>query len=393
MSSSNRVRVAIIPEVTYGVTPAVGNFSTARFTSESLSGTPETTESQTIRVDRMSSGQVVTNLTVGGGLNMELAKDSVIDSLLQSAMFNTWVTPGIVTATLTIDVAAKTLTRDAGDFAVDVRVGDFLTLSGFTETANNTQVVVTSINSATEIGIVGDGLVDDATGTDFKVADYLEIGTTQNAFSMEKAFLDITTKAINYRGQIVNELAIDTTHGSIVTANFSFMGNGYDVVSNAVDFMTNARTISDPATTNSLNGSVDMPFVTSSMNAINMTEADFCINGVNLTLNNNLFARNCIGLAAPKGYGEGTANISVGINAYLSDNDWEALSKKLTQEPFAVSYILKNGGGFYAFYLPAIQVSFDDPNSGGQSQDVMIDMSGVAKVGSNGESALRIYRS
>jgi len=392
MSSSNRCRVTLIPESTYGETPVAGNFSTARFVSEALSGTPETTESQTIRTDRQSSGQVVTNLTVGGAVNMELAKDPVIDSLLQSAMYSTWVTPALVTVGLSLNATANTLTRDAGDFAVGVRVGDFLTLSGFTTTANNTQVLVTSINSALEIGIIGDGLVTDATGTGFKVLDNLSIGTTINSFSMEKAFLDLTTKAINYKGQIVSVVALDVTHGSIVTSNFTFMGNDYEPVSASGDFMTNGRTISAPATTNSLNGSVDMPFVASNVNSVNMTEADFCINGVKLSINNNLYARNCIGLAAPKSYGEGVAQISVSINAYLGDTSWSMLAKKLSQASFSLAFILKNAGGSYAFYLPAIQVTFDDPASAGQNQDVMIDMNGVGKVGSSGESALRIYK-
>jgi len=43
--------------------------------------------------------------------------------------------------------------------------------------------------------------------------------------------------------------------------------------------------------------------------------------------------------------------------------------------------------------MPAVQVSFDDPASGGQNQDVLISMTGTAKVGDAGESALTIYKS
>ena len=91
MSSSNQVRVAFIEETVYGETPAAGNFIQARFTSDALSGTPDTVESQQIRVDRLSSGQVLTGLTVGGALNYELAKENSIDTLFEGAMFNTWV--------------------------------------------------------------------------------------------------------------------------------------------------------------------------------------------------------------------------------------------------------------------------------------------------------------
>ena len=143
MSSSNSVRVAVIEEETYGVTPAVGNFDTARFTSESLSGTPETTESQQIRTDRQSSGQIVTGLTVGGDLNFELAAGDVIDLLMKGAMMkDSWTTSAAVNVDLEIDATAKTLTRSAGDFNSDVAVGDMVTLSGFADSNNNTQIMI-----------------------------------------------------------------------------------------------------------------------------------------------------------------------------------------------------------------------------------------------------------
>ena len=40
MSSSNLELLAAIKETVYGVTPAVGDFSTIRYTSETLSGNP-----------------------------------------------------------------------------------------------------------------------------------------------------------------------------------------------------------------------------------------------------------------------------------------------------------------------------------------------------------------
>src|ERR1043165_7236204 len=110
MSSSNLVRLAFIEEVEYGVAPT-GNFQTARFTSESLSGTPETTESQQIRTDRMSGGQVVVGLTVGGEMNFELAKEDALDNFLESAMHSEWDEADAVTVSLAIDASAKTLTR------------------------------------------------------------------------------------------------------------------------------------------------------------------------------------------------------------------------------------------------------------------------------------------
>lgn len=395
MSSSNNVRIASIKETVYGVTPAAGNFKSARFVSESLSGSPETTESALIRTDRQSSGQVVTGLTVGGAINLELAYDSLINEWLEGAMFNSWQTSLAVNADLTIATTGGTITRAAGDWNTDVRVGDIITLTGFSNSVNNTQVMVSSIDSATVIKFVGpEAIVDEVgTGNTFKVADYLEIGNknTRTSFSLEKAFLDLTNKAINYRGQLVNTMNLNIAYGSIVSASFEFSGNDYEPVGAAVDFMTNGRTIDNAATTNPMNGSIDMPFIAND-SAGTLDESTFCIQSVELNLNNNLSAQNCIGKAAPQDYSEGTAQITVNLSAYLADENWNLIAKKLSQDPIQFGFMVKNNGGYYGFYLPAVQLSFNDPQSQGQNQDVILNTSGVAKVGANGESALRIYK-
>lgn len=394
MSSSNLVEVVLLRETDYGVTPPVGDFQTARFVSEGLSGTAETTESQQIRTDRMSSGQVVTSLTVGGDLSFEVAKEPVLDTLLASAMQNEWVTSPAVTTDMDIDADAKTITRGAGDFTGEVRVGDFVTLSGFVNDENNVQVMVAQIVSSTVMRYVGPVtmITESAGGTVFKVADYLEIGINKQSFSMQKRFLDLSDKAINYRGMVVSDLELDVAYGEIVKGSATFSGNDYVPVDDSADFMTDGRTVTDSATTNSLNGSVDMPLIASS--AVGTLDAvSFCIQKLNLKLGNNLSTQNCIGKAAPKDYSLGTAKVGVSLSAYLADNNWSMLAKKLSQEAFSLGFQIKNLDGWYGFYLPALQVSFDDPSSQGQNQDVTLDMEGAGKVGTNGESTLVIYRS
>jgi len=393
LSSSNQVRIALIKETTYGVTPGAGNFETARFTSESLSGTPETTESQTIRTDRLSSGQVVTGLTVSGDVSMELAKEDALDLMMESSMQSSWASDTPIAVDLTMSATADTLTRASGDWNTDVVVGDVLTLTSFTDTNNNTQVMVTVINSATEIAIVGpDTLVDEVgTGTSFVVADKISIGTTQSSMSVEKSFQDLTTKAINYRGMLAGNMNLNVNYGEIANVSFTMQGNDHEPVSAAADFMTDGRTLNASATTNSLNGSIDMPFVANALTGT-LDDTTFCIQSVELSLNNNDTARTCIGEAAPDSYSSGTAQIGVSISAYLADDNWAAMASKLSQVPFSLGFMVKNADGFYGFFLPAVQISFDDPSSAGANQDIILEMGGVAKVGASGESSLTIYR-
>jgi hypothetical protein len=134
-----------------------------------------------------------------------------------------------------------------------------------------------------------------------------------------------------------------------------------------------------------------MPFITTNATGVYSSDG-LDIQSIGININNNLTPTNVIGNIAPKDYTPGTAQVEVSLMAYLTDPSWDMLAKKLTQEPFAVGFMVKNAGGFYGFYMPEVQVTFDDPSSGGQNQDVMFDASGVAKVGTGGLSALRIFR-
>lgn len=394
MSSGNLVRLAVIAESTYGVTPGAGNFQSARFTSEALSGTPGTVVSQQIRTDRMSSGQVVTEVEVGGEMAFELAKENMLESFMESAMYSTWQSQAQVTVDLTIDTTLKKLSRASGDWSSTLEVGDFLTLSGFAAAGNNVVVMVAAIIDADELTYVGpEGMSDETgSGTAYKRADKLEIGTTKKSFTIEKTFLDLTEKAIAYRGMIVATMELNVAFGELVTGTFTFMGNDYETFDDADNFPTDGRTINAQATTTTFNGSVDMPFFASSVSG-NLQEAGLDIQSISMNFNNNLTPINVIGELAAKDFSPGTAQVELGITAYLSDEAWETLPKKLTQESFALGFLVKNAGGWYGFFMPAIQVTFDDPGTQGQNQDVMLEMTGQAKVGASGESALVLYRS
>lgn len=392
-TSSNLVRVTFIEETVYGETPVAGNFETARFISEKLSGTPDTVESAQIRIDRMSSGQVVTGLKVEGSLDIELAKESQLELLLASAMYNTWQTQALVTVDLDIDIALSKITRDSGSWSPNIVVGDIITLAGFTNASNNVQVMITDVLSATEIEYQGpEGMVTElGSGTTYKRADKLTIGTTKKSFSVEKAFTDLTTKAIIYKGMIAGNLELNVAFGELVKGSIGLMGNSYETAALAADFITDGRTINAPATSQTFNGSIDMPFITTNaLGSYSSTGMD--IQSLGLKLNNNLNPQNVIGDIAPRDYTPGTAAIEMSLSAYLTNSAWGILSNKITQDPFGIGFMLKNNGGWYGFYIPQVQVSFEDPSSGGQNQDVMLDMSGTAKVGASGESALVIYR-
>lgn len=370
-----------------------GDFQTARFVSEQYSGTPETTESAQIRTDRQSSGQVVTGLTVNGGHSFELAKETAIEDFMESAMFNTWVSSSIVNDTFELNLTTKKLIRTTGSFVTEgVVVGDFLVLSNFATAANNTIVMATAVSALEVTFVHPTGMVDAAAeAASYQICDKLTIGTTKKPLTIEKTFLDLTNKALIYRGCLVSQMELNVEYGALVNGSFETQGNDYDNADAASEFASYNEYFEDPATSNTLNGSVDMPFLATDVTG-SWDQDAFCLQNVNLTLNNNLTVQNCIGRIAPENYSPGTAQVGAELSAYLKDTNWDLLARKLSQESFALGFMVKNTDGYYGFYIPALQVTFDDPASGGQNQEISIEMSGVAKVGSGGESALAIYR-
>lgn len=369
-----------------------GEFYTARFTSEALSGSPETTESQQIRTDRQSSGQVVTGLKVGGNLNFELAKESPVDDFIKSAMLGSWDTTSITeTGTLALDASAQTIVKTGNWADLGLVVGDFLKLTNFADAGNNVYVMIASLSTTTLTYSGPTGMVTATESATFARAAKISIGTTKYSFSMEKAFTDLTTKAINYKGMIVNQMNIDVKYGSLVSGSFGFLGNSYAVASSAATFETYLKYITSAATTNTVNGSVDMPFLSTNASGTFSTSG-LCIQSLTMTLDNNLTPQTCIGTAAPEAYTPGTASVKVSLSAYLKDATWSLLANKLSQASFAIGFPVYNSDGGYGFYMPAVQVSFDDPAAGGANQDISMNMSGIAKVGSGGLSALSIYK-
>lgn len=383
-------------QVTVAATPLLGglyDWNTARFISEKYSGTPDTTESAQIRTDRMSSGQVVTGLKVDGGHNFELAKELAIEDFMESAMLNAWDTTSITgTFSTALDATAKTATRGGGSFITDGLVaGDFVVFTGFVNTGNNVVVQIMSL-TATVLTFAGPtGMVTETHSATYTRCAKLSVGTTTKSLTVEKTFTDLTTKAILYKGVIAGQMELDIAYGALISGSFSTQGNSYGSAAAAADFLSYLEYIDAPATTQSMNGSVDMPFTMTNVSG-SFVQDTFCIQSLKVQLNNNLQPQTCIGRTAPEAYSAGTASIKIDLSSYLKDTNWSLLASKLSQAPFALGFLVKNTDGYYGFFFPAIQVSFDDPASGGANQLISMSMTGTAKVGASGESEMSIFK-
>jgi hypothetical protein len=370
MSSSNLVRLAYIAEATYGTTPASGDFQTARFTSESLSGTPQIATSEEIQASRQSAGQVQVGLDVGGDINTELSGDVAIKDFIRAGMMQAaWTAAVTFTGSLTVTAIDKTIAgvTNASSFSV----GDLIILSGFTDSRNNGSAYITEIDGTT-LTVAKETIASetDASATVTR-PQRVQVGTDKPSFSVEKAFQDLTDKTISYRGMLVNSFALNFEYGSIANAVFSFMGNGYETPTVP---MTDGRTVLDAGTDQPLNASSDVGTV-----FIGGEPADFCVQNLNLTISNGLTPSVCLGNLAPQNYALGTAAVEISGSAYLADADWSLMADKISQTPIMIGYTAINDDGGVGVVVHGAQLSFPDPASAGMDQQVSIAFTGTAK--------------
>ena len=407
MSSGNLVSVIYAPETVYGVTdtPLSGvTAETARFTSESLSGTPTTTSSTEIRTDRMSGGLVATGLEVGGSLETELAAGQFWDDMFEGAMMEAWTSPAVEATDVTLtpnpldDQEAQmvitgsyaTLTATAGDIVQIVAATGMPVTVQIIEIESDTEARVAT--KAGELAIVAQSLT-------LRLPQLLVIGKTQYSYTMAKAYTDVLhapadtdVHSQTYNGTLVNGFSMSATYGEIVTNNFETVANGYLIeptTSFEQQIVAAGGTVNPASTTGALNASIDFPLFTGE----NYEATDFCVESLSVTLTNNLDPSNCIGRAAPTAYTLGTANVAVTVSAYLSDSSYDAfMNKKQNLDPISITVTATNNDGGYAFRVQAAQLVFPDPSSEGQDTQTMIEAAGEGKVGANGESAIVIYK-
>jgi len=412
MSSANAVELILVPEATYGQTPALATATggALRFTTESLSGTPTTTASQENRVDRMSGGQVVTGLEVGGAINGELSPDPLYQLLFQMGMMSDPV-PGAPPLDLVGGSFVKDATNPqlaevtilAGDLNADLMVGQMILLSGFADpaTANNGPSTVVSIDPAglsMQVTTKREAVTVDpipAGTVEATAPSYLDIGSEVFSATLSKAYTDVLhlvstdEHSQRYPGSIVNGFTVALTYGELVGVVFTTLANGYiqEAPSLSQQIEAAGGTINPAGTAEILNASIDMGMVT-----IDGLPTEFCIEALSISLDNGNTPQNCLGKAAPTKYQAGTAAITIEASIYLADPSYDAfMPAKLKATPIGMFFAVGNDDGGYAFDLAAVQLSFPDPAVTGQNAPVMIDASGLAKVGDGGASALRLY--
>ena len=168
MSSSNRVRLSLVSEVTLGTTPVTPRMRTIRTTGESLTYTPTFIQTAEIRSDRQVIDPIESISSAAGGINFELSYPddaSPLSEIYKSAFYNPWVNTAtrfndgtaasVITGVTTSGTVATCLTGTA------FVASHLVQFSGFNVAGNN-GVFTCTTGSATVPAFVGSGITDEA---------------------------------------------------------------------------------------------------------------------------------------------------------------------------------------------------------------------------------------
>jgi hypothetical protein len=234
-------------EDSFGVPPSTLTMTEVRNTEDTISLARDNFVSNERRGDRGIHDMRLGNKQPAGDINFEFSYESFDDFMAaalcadydtsQEDLDDAWEAPYALTGTsaidgITVDKDDKTITRATGSWITDgLRVGDVITIAGFTEdgppdeTVNNQTTQITAL-TATVITVSSTTLEDTDSARDSieftTSATEIKKGTTVTSFVIERYFIDVTQYQL-YTGGIINGFSLDLAPNGMVTGGFSFL--------------------------------------------------------------------------------------------------------------------------------------------------------------------------
>lgn len=361
MANSNSVALRLAVESTYGTSPGL-TFEEVRFTSESLAKTTGTTTSAEIRSDRQITDVVRVSDGVDGAIEGELsysglgtassAQDELMEAALMSASFS-----AVQTNTGSWTIAGSNITGTGvgtslvvGDW---VRVKNGATLIGYffvtAQSANSITVTPTPSGAA---------------ATEVERGSYIQNGTTERSFTIERQHTDVASTFELYTGVKVNSMTVNVAAGSISRYTFALLGQ--DEVSAA----TSTATSTTNHTTNPIMNGVDNVYAVRE----NHASLGTIVRSFSLTVANNHFARQAVGSLGPVSMGSGSCVVTGTLSVYFENNT--LLDKFRNWTTTNLSFILQDSAGnAYCFHIPECKLTLGRASTPGLNQDITAELS------------------
>ena len=375
MSDSNRIRVSVVPESTFGTTPTDPAWQVLATTGVSMRDRMGYQQSQTINNDRNVQDLIRLSKAAGGGIPMEMTwspEDEGLMELITGAMAGTET--AVYTATgVTTTAAAKTITQPSGDFTTNFEVGDIVKTTGGL-TADTGFRKLTAVSALSMTVEADEDYTGDSSG-DMNVTRGARIknGTEKLYFSIEVARLDLQIAQV-FHGCVVDGMDFSIADESITTCNFTLQASNstfYDTALSEDVFGPSGQTPTYTApTTSPVLDSIAVPQIRSQGSA-------YAAKSIQMSLANNASMRTQIGALGAQSVRFGEFGASGRITAYLEDFAELQAYEGNTSSDVWLAMIDANGKG-YSLSFPEIKYSDAGADVSGSNTDVLEDLAATA---------------
>ena len=375
MSDSNRLRVSIIKEATFGTTPSSPAMKVLSVTGQSMRDRVGYTQSNIINDDRNVEELVRLSKSAAGTIPVELMfspTGEALELLLGATMC------GVETGN-------------------NVAYADS---SGVTLAGSNKEITVTTNPTTSDRVVVGDIIyvisnagsntgyykVTAVTATKITRAARRTNGTAEDSFTIEVARLDVN-KAQVFTGCVVNSFDLTIADEAIVTGTLSFEAANStfvdDELSSDSDQYISGATYTD-ATAHPVLDSLSVPEIRSA-------GTSFPAKSVTLNINNNVMARTELGKLGAQSMRQGEFNVTGSFEAYFEDFVEMKAYADNTAGALWFALIDANSRG-YSFSMPTVKFSDAGADVSGSNTDTMVGVSSQATLNSTENCTVRLQR-
>ena len=381
MSDSNRLRVSIVKESTFGTTPASPSMQILPVTGQSMRDRVGYTQSNIINADRNVEELVRLSKSAAGQTPFELMF-SPTGEALELLMAATMCSAETAAATGTggsTGGSDKVVTVTIGASNADVEAGDIVHLDG-----TNAGYYKVVSKTTLDITLEADANLAADTGITVTRAARRLNGTVEDSFTIEVARLDLGTAQI-FTGCVVNTLDLTVADEAIVTGTFTFeaANSTFQDSDLGTDQFIASATYTD-ATDHPVLDSLSIPEIRSA-------GSSFAAKQITLNINNNVAARTELGKLGSQSMRQGEFNVTGSFDAYFEDfSELQAYADNTTG---AIWFALvdANSRG-WSFSLPTVKFSDGGADVTGSNTDTMVSVSYQATLNDTESCTVRMQR-
>jgi len=383
MSDSNRLRVSIVKESTFGTTPASPSMQILPVTGQSMRDRVGYTQSNIINADRNVEELVRLSKSAAGQTPFELMFSPTGEALelLMAATMCSAETAAYSDASATLAGGDKEITTTAG--TSNVSVGDIVYVDSDAGSNAGYYKVTAVTGSAVTVEADANFTADATSVTMTRAARRLN-GTVEDSFTIEVARLDLG-KAQIFTGCVVNTLDLTVADEAIVTGTFTFeaANSTFQDSDLGTDQFIASATYTD-ATDHPVLDSLSIPEIRSA-------GSSFAAKQITLNINNNVAARTELGKLGAQSMRQGEFNVTGSFDAYFEDfSELQAYADNTTG---AIWFALvdANSRG-WSFSLPTVKFSDGGADVTGSNTDTMVSVSYQATLNDTESCTVRMQR-